>query len=99
MPKHKTNDPLLQEVYDTVIDCPGVRPIDGRSTDICYVANVACCREILHTLMDKYGPPTDDDPLLNHFYWKVRDGFGIHLDKAGDLTREGVLHHIHVLHF
>ena len=99
MPKHKTRNPQLQELYDTVQDLEGIQPIDGRSSDICYVANVTVLQRIVDRLTETYGPPTQDHPLLDDIEWRVRKNFRIVVNKACDLKREGTLHHLYALSF
>ena len=57
MPKHQTNNPQLQELYDVVRDLPGIRAIDGRSGDILFIANVEVLSGIISRLTGEYDNP------------------------------------------
>ena len=99
MPKHQTNNPQLQELYDVVRDLPGIRAIDGRSGDILFIANVEVLSGIISRLTGEYGKPTEDHPLLNDIVWRVREDYRILVQKADSMDGTGTLHHLYAMSF
>ncbi len=105
MPKHISENPRTQEVYDIIRHIDGVQDIDGRSSGMGYIANVKTLTEIIEALIEVYGPPTDMHPLVNDIRWEIEPGVSaggvtkIYINKADSIDGTETIHSINAYNF